>query len=214
MSPWMLFPRLGMVWWEECLPPTPHHQLCALQCHGCRPDTLGEGHVEHCPSLPSLIPPPRGTIARICSPSLTSLTLAVPHGQAADPGAETQTGEKLLPNEREEGRDAGGVGRRASEGQEREELATETTAGTQGHGPRLQTSKPGGEGRPCAQHPSSAGAGPWEAAEEAPAQSPDALKERGGCTEGWAPGGGGAWKSQGARRPSDAHQPSSGSESS
>lgn len=132
--------------------------------------------------------------------------LAVPPGQAADPGAETETGEKILPNEREEGGDAGGVGWRASERQEHEEPGTETTAGTQGRRPRLQTSKLDNdrEGGLCAQHPSPAGAGPRGAPEATTAQSPDALKEW-GCMEGWGlegPGGR-AWKSREARHPSD-----------
>ena len=63
-------------------------------------------------------------------------------GQAADPGAETETREKILPNETEEGRHAGGIGRRAGKRQELAELATETTAEMQDyHQPDLQTSK-------------------------------------------------------------------------
>lgn len=73
------------------------------------------------------------------------------HGQATDPGAEIKEGEKILPNKREEDRDAGGISRRANKKQELEELATDTTAEIQGcYHPRLQTSKPRREGSMCA----------------------------------------------------------------
>ena len=82
-------------------------------------------------------------------------------GQAADPGAETETREKILPNETEEGRHAGGIGRRASERQELAEQARETTAEIQDyHQPDLQTSKRGWAGNAHAQHTSPAGASP------------------------------------------------------
>lgn len=130
---------------------------CSGPCnHLCRLDTRGDDTAlfgKHHPPLRESVP--------ICSPSLTSMTLPVPPGQAADPGPKAETGEKILPNEGEEGGDAGGVRGRASKGQEHEELPTETTAETSGRHPHLQTSKPGWEGSVCARHPSPAGAAPW-----------------------------------------------------
>ena len=108
----------------------------------------------------------------------------------------------MLANETEEGRDAWGIGRRASERQELAELATATTGEMQDcHQPDLQTSKHGWEGNTHAQHTSPAGASPGGDAEKIPTESSETLKE-------WGPHGGlgprrGAWKSQGALRPSE-----------
>lgn len=153
---------------------------CSGPCnHLCRLDTWGGGGcVEYC-TLRQASSSPSGGAPTFAAHPLTSMTLLVPPGQAADPGPEAETGEKVLANKGEEGRDAGGVGRRAREGQEHEELPTETTAEIPGRRPRLQTSKPGWEGSVCALHPSPAGAAPWASAQETTAQSPDALNEWG-----------------------------------
>lgn len=163
--------------------PRPHLLLCAPQPFVQTGHTEGR-HEEHRTLCQASSTHPLERAPTFAAHPLTSITLPIPLGQATDPEPEAKAGEKILPNwEREERGDAGGVGRRASERQEHEELPTETTAEIQGHHPHLQTSKPGWEGSMCGQHPSPPGADLWGGAKEITAQSPDTLKER-GCAEG------------------------------
>lgn len=166
---------------------TPDLPPCFLTFnHLCRLDTLGEGSGDT-PPLPLNLSIPQGG----CLPSPPVPNLRDNHfflnGQATDPGAEIETGETILPNEREEGGDAGRVrdSRRASKGQEHQEPAEKTTE-MQHHHPHPQTSKPRWEGNVRTWHPSQAGASLWAGATETTTPSPDILT---GYWEGWATGG-------------------------
>lgn len=146
------------------------------------------GKMEHCPSVLQSCLPLKKYVHNIHSLSLTYNT--VPHW-VADPGAETETMRKILPNETEEGRDmqeeSAGEQARGKSWQSRR--GENNSRNTRLPPARLQTSANVMEGNArCPAHFPSWGQSRGDA--EKTLLSSENTDGMGGRMEGWAPGGG------------------------